>query len=271
MGARAMTALRIQKLEIDDCEQEILRNYFEWGRGNPADTPEPSWQDADEATRLFIARRGYALYDGLALQPGNDIGPTEIFISVGINSRVILNDACRFLARAERARPLLARIPDDARLEDATDDQLDAAAELLTLLEEAKQVGRGKVTKALHKKRPAFIPIIDSVVADFLWKNFPWRLKQDSPPRDVLVLLRELLLARRDALETIQANLATKGFRLTTVRALDYLIWLGWHERVDKFGFGPPMAKVWRAKGLHEARDKARRAWEVQQREGGQE
>ena len=74
-----MTALRIQKLEIDDCEREILRNYFDWGRGNSADTPELSWQDADEATRLFIARRGYALYDSLALQPGNDIGPTEIF------------------------------------------------------------------------------------------------------------------------------------------------------------------------------------------------
>jgi hypothetical protein len=101
-----MTALRLQKLEIDDCESAILRGYFDWGRGNVADSPEPSWDNADEATRLKLQRRGYDLYDGYPVQPGNDIGPTEISISVGINSRIILDDArrCRSSAIVGRIR-----------------------------------------------------------------------------------------------------------------------------------------------------------------------
>lgn len=265
-----MTALRLQKLEIEDCEPAILHGYFDWGRGNADDSDEPAWDDADEATRLAVARRGYDLYDGYPAQPGNSLGPTEIFLSVGINSRVILNDACRFLSRAEQVRPLLARIPDDARLEDANDDHLDAAAELLRLLEDAEHIGRGKVTKVLHKKRPAFIPIIDSVVGDFLWKNFPWRLSENSPARDILILFRDILLARREALAAIQANLTAQGLRLTTVRVLDKVIWLGWHQRDGEVGFGTPMTTLWNASSLPAARQAAEEAWcQEPQRIGG--
>lgn len=264
-----MTALRIQKMAIDDCEQTILRNYFDWGRGNATDSQEPSWDDADEATRAMLQRRGYDFYDGYPAQPGNDIGAAEIFVSVGINSRVILNDACRLLARAEPARPLLARIPDDACLEHATDDQLDAAAELLKLLEEAEYIGRGKVTKVLHKKRPAFIPVIDSVVGDFLWKCFPWVIDGAATQREVLTLFRTLLVGHSQALVAVRAHLATQGFRLTTVRVLDYLLWLGWRNRVDKFGFGLPITDVWKADGIGEAREKARQSWEAQRHSDG--
>jgi hypothetical protein len=155
----------------------------------------------------------------------------------------------------------LARIPDDARLEDATDDQLDAAAELLTLLEEAKQVGRGKVTKVLHKKRPAFIPIIDSVVGDFLWKNFPWLIDGEAKPGEVLTLFRTVLVARSQALASVQANLAAHGFPLTTVRVLDYLIWLGWRGCVDRSGLGPSLHDVWQAASTAEARRVAEESW----------
>ena len=88
-----MTALRLKKLEIKDCEATVLSSYFYWGRGNAAASREPSWDDAHEATRLTIARRGYDLFDGRPAQPDNDIGLTEIFPSVRIRSRVILNDA----------------------------------------------------------------------------------------------------------------------------------------------------------------------------------
>jgi hypothetical protein len=263
-GTATVTPLRIQKLEIEDCEAQILRGYFEWGRGNAHDSLEPKWEHADEATRRAIALRGYDLYDGYPPQPGNDLSPTEIFLSVGINSRVVLNDACRFLARREQARPLLARIPDGTRLEDASDDQLDAAGELIALLEQARWLALGKVTKVLHKKRPAFIPVIDSVVGDFLWKNFPWAIRRTSGPRDVLAQLRTLLMILRPRLGVIQHNVAAQGFCLTSVRILDYLIWLGWREQVDKFGFGPPIQRLWRAKSVHEARLVAEGAWRAQ-------
>jgi len=255
-----MTALRIQKLKIDDCEEALISGYHDWGTGYGTVLP-------GAAGRLEVARRAYELYDGHPAQLGNDIGPTEIFMSVGVNSRVILNDACRILACAEEARPLLARIPDGARLEAATDDQLDAAAVLIAMLDEPEHLGLGKVTKVLHKKRPAFIPILDSVVADFLWRNFPWRLRETSPPREVLVLFRDVLLARVDDLKTIQAILERQGFLLTTVRVLDALIWLGWRKRNGTVGYGTPMTNMWGAESIPAARQAARDAWVTRDRE----
>ena len=252
-----MTALRLQKLEIENCEEALLNGYYDWGTAYGV-------APADSASRSEIAHRGYDLYDGCPAQSGFEIGPAEIFLSVGINSRLALPDACRILALRERARPLLARISDDARLEDADDDQLDAAAKLMTLLEEAEHIGRGKVTKVLHKKRPAFIPIVDSVVADFLWKNFPWRLHGASPARDVLLVFRDILLARQDILETVQANMGARGFSVTTVRVLEALIWLGWHERNGGGGFGTPITTLWAARSLADARRVAERLWRAQ-------
>ena len=148
----------------------------------------------------------------------------------GINSRVRSYDAVRFLRRSAEARPLLAEIPDRARLEDGSRHRLRLLPSLLTSLQREFQIGRAKATKVLHKKRPEFIPVIDSVVCDFLHRNFPHLLGEKPRTTDVLSLYKMLLEARSDALGRVQATLAQRGFALSTVRILDFLIWLGWRE-----------------------------------------
>ena len=258
-----MSVLRIQTLVVRDCARRVHREYYEWGRNKLDHTPEPVWRNASREQRRAITWRGYDLYDGFPAKPGDEVGLPEIYASVGIFSRVILNDAVRILARAEAARPLLARIPDGACLEDATDDQLIAAGEVVDIFAAAQQVGRGKATKVLHKKRPHFMPILDSVVFDFLWKNFPHVLREGSPTSDYLSVYREVLLARRSVLALTRAELAGKGLALSTTRVLDFLLWLGWRGKVDEFGFGPPITKVWKVASLGAARAKALRSWEV--------
>lgn len=243
-----MSELRVQTLCVPDCVAAIERGYYGWGQGRPADSPEPSWEDATPKQRHDIALRGYSLYDGYPAQRGNEISAAEICTSVGINSRVVLNDVVRFLVRADEARPLLARIPDDARLEQGTDDQIAAAGDLIDLFASAFEICRGKATKVLYKKRPAFMPILDSVVADFLWKNFPHDLRGNSPVDHVLRLYQQLLRERAPVLERTQTRLAGKGFRLSTSRVLNYLIWLGWRRNVGRAGFGAPITKVWATK-----------------------
>ena len=259
-----MSVLVVQTLRVADCARAIQQEYYEWGRNKLDHTPEPPWESASPQQRRAVMRRGYSLYDGLPAQPGNEIRLTEIYGSAGIYSRIILNDAIRFLVRAEDAVPFLRRIPDGACLEEATDDQLNAAAELVDLFATAQHVGRGKATKVLHKKRPHFMPILDSVVFDFLWKNFPHIVRQGSPTVEYIRLYRDVLVARRPILSQTQAGLTAAQFPLSMTRVLDFIIWLGWRDKVDQFGLGPPITKVWKTANVPEARKKARQAWEGQ-------
>lgn len=251
-----MTTLTVQTLTIEDCETTIYRAYYAWGRGNADDSPEPDWENATDEQRRGISQRGYSLYDGWPNFPDDEIGPTECYVSTGINSRVILNDVIRLIIRAEVARPFLEAIPNDARLEDATPAQLAAGAELIDRLIGADYVSWGKATKVLYKKRPGFIPILDFVVTDFLWKNFPHRPKRGI--RGVLDLYREILLRRAGLLSTVQANIAA-DFDLSTSRILNFLIWEGWYGSTIPTTRTIP--QVWDARGLADARAAAAAAW----------
>lgn len=257
-----MTAFTLQLLSIPDCEAVIERGYFDWGRGRPADSPEPDWEAASQKQRIQIALRGYGLYDGLPARGGNRIGPIEVYASIGINSRAILLDAVRFLLRADKAEPFLECIPDEALLENATDEQIAATGNPLELFDDAHQIGRGKATKVLYLKRPGFIPVIDSVASDFLWKNFHFLLRQNSSAELVLQVYRMLLLTQARVLDMVRANFAQNGFHLTRARLLSYLIWLGWRDLVDGSGFGRSFQMEWQARSVPEARAKAREIWE---------
>jgi hypothetical protein len=87
-------------------------------------------------------------------------------------------------------------------------------------------VGFSKMTKALHPKRPALIPILDSVVQTYLL--------DDDPGKQAPFADRALALARgfareladhRPALRAVQRELAKDGHELSEVRILDLLIW----------------------------------------------
>jgi len=87
-------------------------------------------------------------------------------------------------------------------------------------------VGFSKMTKALHRKRPALIPMLDSVVQRYL--------EDDDPGPDAPFGERALVLVRgykrdldrnRAAMRAIRQELARRDYVLTEVRILDLLIW----------------------------------------------
>ena len=258
-----MSDIRIQKLELTNCEDKIERNYYDWGRErSKAGWADPTWENATTEQKRAVSLRGYALYDGCPAPQGNDITAAEIWATVGFRSRIVELDAVRILARANKVPPLLARIPDDARLEDATADQIAAAGEIVRTLK-AHQVNVAKITKMLHKKRPAFMPALDSVVFDFLCKNFPHIVKQASSLEDLLHLCQSILRTYIGPIQKIRAYLADRGFPLSNARVLDWILWIGWKRPVDSYGFGKPIVRIWGTSSLAEARAKAQEQWEA--------
>jgi hypothetical protein len=89
-------------------------------------------------------------------------------------------------------------------------------------------VGFSKMTKALHPKRPALIPMLDSVVQGYLTAGDPRTEATGSFGERATFLVRSYkrdLDRNRSVLRTVQRELASRGYRVTEVRLLDLLIW----------------------------------------------
>jgi hypothetical protein len=89
-------------------------------------------------------------------------------------------------------------------------------------------VGLSKTTKALHPKRPALIPMLDSVVQAYLTRDNPDALSATSFGELATAFMRGYkgdLDANRRALRGLQLQLGRLGHELTEVRILDVVIW----------------------------------------------
>jgi hypothetical protein len=91
---------------------------------------------------------------------------------------------------------------------------------------DVRGVGFSKMTKALHGKRPALIPMLDSVVQTYLADDDLG--PQASFGERGLGLVRGYkrdVDRNRAALRAIRRELARRGYEVTEVRILDLLIW----------------------------------------------
>jgi len=87
-------------------------------------------------------------------------------------------------------------------------------------------VGFSKMTKALHRKRPALIPMLDSVVQGYLVDDDPGPHAPFGERALALVRGYKRDLDRnRPPLRAIRRELARREYVLTEVRILDLLIW----------------------------------------------
>jgi len=98
--------------------------------------------------------------------------------------------------------------------------------QLFDAFADIRGVGYSKMTKALHPKRPALIPMLDSVVQAYLQDDDLGA--QASFGERALALVRGYkgdLDRNSAAMRAVQQELATRGYGLTEVRILDLLIW----------------------------------------------
>jgi Family of unknown function (DUF6308) len=130
-------------------------------------------------------------------------------------ARIAATEQAAILERRVRIQRALRAIKPDASLA-ARSVPWAELTRLFDAFAGIRGVGVSKITKALHPKRPALIPILDSVVQAYLQAETPTALVR-SYKRD--------LDRNRSALRSIQRELASCGYRLTEVRILDILIW----------------------------------------------
>jgi hypothetical protein len=98
--------------------------------------------------------------------------------------------------------------------------------QLLAAFADIRGVGFSKMTKALHRKRPALIPILDSVVQKYLEEeDLGTQAPFDERALGLVRRYKRDLDHNRVALRAVRRELARRSYELSEVRILDVLIW----------------------------------------------
>jgi uncharacterized protein DUF6308 len=130
--------------------------------------------------------------------------------------------------RGEIERALGTICPDASLLEAASSVPWVPLTRLFEAFADIRGVGFSKMTKALHKKRPALIPMLDSVVQAYLARDDPEIGSSGSFGERATALVRSYkrdLDRNRSVLHEIRRELASREHSLTEVRILDLMIW----------------------------------------------
>ena len=144
-------------------------------------------------------------------------------------ARISAVEIAAILERRGEIERALRRLDPDASLADAAGSvPWSALTRLFDAFAGIRGVGFSKMTKALHRKRPALIPMLDSVVQAYLTRDDPGMVSSGSFGERATALVRSY---KQDldrnvlVLHDIQRELADRTYRLTEVRILDLMIW----------------------------------------------
>ena len=184
--------------------------------------------DPTELAVLFLENDySYRSYDSVPVPADDVLREEDLRMANRIGARMSAAEGAGILEHAPEMEAALRRIPTDVSLADPEDRiPWDALHELYAAPSDVPGIGLAKLTKALHKKRPLLIPMLDSVVAGYL------RSVDSIPPGGGVAAAtaltrsyKEDLDANRETLECVQAELDARGYALSLCRILDLYTW----------------------------------------------
>ena len=173
--------------------------------------------------------RAYARDEVVDVSGADSFDERDLRLANRGGARISAAEIAAILARRLEIERALSEIRFDASL--AGPASSIPWSELTALFEtfaEIRGVGFSKMTKALHRKRPALIPMLDSIVQAYLAGDDDGTESPESFGERATALVRSYkrdLDANRTALRAVQHELESRGYRITEVRLLDLLIW----------------------------------------------
>ena len=165
---------------------------------------------------------------------GTGSGPTtfdedDLRLANRGGARISAAEIAAVLDRRGQIEGALREIPLDASLAaPAASIPWAPLTRLFDAFAEIRGIGFSKMTKALHKKRPALIPMLDSVVQAYLEATAVRTPSSEPFAHRAVALVRNYkreVDRNRAGLRAIKEELAGRGYELTEVRILDILIW----------------------------------------------
>ena len=175
----------------------------------------------------FVA--AYSGYDVVDASGPMSFDESDLRLANRGGARISAVQIGAILERRGEIERALRRIPPGASLADATGAiPWIPLTRLFDAFADIRGVGFSKMTKALHGKRPALIPMLDSVVQAYLARDDPGKPSSGSFGERATALVHSYkrdLDRNLSVLQEVQRELASRMYRLTEVRILDVLIW----------------------------------------------
>jgi hypothetical protein len=182
-------------------------------------------QDPLTAVLRFLEQQW--AYDVSKVPAPSSFGEPDLRLANRGGARISAAEIAAILERQRRIERALRAIAPDASLAGARSAvPWLPLRRLLDAFADIRGIGFSKMTKALHRKRPALIPLLDSVVQKYLEDD---DLGPQAPYGERgLALIRGYkrdLDRNRAALRAVRRELAKRDYGVTEVRILDLLIW----------------------------------------------
>jgi hypothetical protein len=185
-------------------------------------------QEPLELALIFLEHdSAYRTYDSQPTRADDEWRREDAQIANRAGARMSSREIDALMGRAELIEDALGQIPGDLSLAVPWEEiPWDALHDLYGAFGGIPGIGLAKATKALHKKRPHLIPMLDSYVAGYL------RSVEEIPVGDfadeALGLTRSYkvdLDANVDTLVSVQHGLNEQGYTLGLCRILDLYTW----------------------------------------------
>jgi hypothetical protein len=132
------------------------------------------------ADELLIAYReddGLRYLNHQAVTPSNELLPEDLAVTILINSQV---GPAAFKSVQDLGPDLDLDVLPNKRLEDSTENDRQAIAEVIAEVAGWPGFAASVATKVLHKKRPGLIPILDNQAIFGAYMNPRWRTERSS-------------------------------------------------------------------------------------------
>jgi uncharacterized protein DUF6308 len=179
--------------------------------------------------------QAYSSYEAYEDPQPRSFGERDLRHANRGGARISAAEIGAILERRAEIERALRQIDPDASLANRTSSiPWVPLTRLFDAFADLRGVGFSKMTKALHPKRPALIPMLDSVVQAYLQGDDPGTRSSASFGQRATALVRGYkrdLDRNRSALRDLRRQLASRGYRATEVRILDILIWSARVER----------------------------------------
>ena len=165
----------------------------------------------------------YPGYDAPDSRPGS-FDESDLRHANRGGARISAAQIAAILERRRRIERALRSIPPEASLVDA-DIPWRPLTRLFDAFADISGIGFSKMTKALHPKRPALIPLLDSVVQAYLAVDEP-KASFGERATTLVRSYKQDLDRNLAALRQVQRDLVSRDYgSLSEVRVLDVLVW----------------------------------------------
>ena len=175
----------------------------------------------------FLA--AYSSYEAYGSSGAASFDESDLRLANRGGARISAAEIGAILERRGEIECALRKIHRDASLVEVTSSiPWVPLTRLFDAFADIRGIGLSKMTKTLHRKRPALIPMLDSVVQAYLTRDNPETGSSGTFGERATALVRSYkrdLDRNRSVLHEIQRKLASREYRLTEVRILDLLIW----------------------------------------------